>query len=73
MSSSLLPPLNNDLPLQNGQKAPVNYIKENKLGQVSKFNTSRRTRSLARASGRPIAESSVQESHGVYRGNFSFQ
>ena len=34
---------------------------------------SRRTRSLARASGRPIAESSVQESHGVYRGNFSFQ
>lgn len=73
MSSSLLPPLNNDLPLQNGQKAPVNYIKENKLGHRSKFNISRRTRSLARASGRPIAESSVQESHGVYRGNFSFQ
>ena len=49
MSSAVLPPiLNGDLPLQNGQKA-VNYIKENKLLNNSKFIKERRARSLARA------------------------
>ena len=50
MSSAVLPPiLNGDLPLQNGQKA-VNYIKENKLLNNSKFIKERRARSLARGS-----------------------
>ena len=47
MSSAVLPPiLNGDLPLQNG---PVNFIKENKLLDKSKFIKEKRARSLARA------------------------
>ena len=58
MSSTVLPPLlNSDLPMQNGQRA-VDFIKENKLLNKSKFNTSKRARSLVRATGRPIGESS---------------
>ena len=75
MSSTVLPPLNSDLPMQNGQKAnPVDFIKENKMGNKSKFNINKRAKSLARGSGRPIlGDSSAQESQGVYKGNFSFK
>ena len=72
MSSTALPPLNSDLPMQNGQKA-VNFIRENRLLNKSKWNTDKRARSLARASGRPIGESSIVDSQGVHKGNFSFQ
>ena len=50
MSSAVLPPiLNGDLPLQNG---PVNFIKENKLLDKSKFIKEKRARSLARDTNR---------------------
>ena len=73
MSSSLLPPLGTEQATQNGQRAPVNYIRENRLGQKSKVNASRRAGSLARGSGPPLADGSVAASQGIYRGNFSFQ
>ena len=67
MSSAVLPPiLNGDLPLQNG---PVNFIKENKLLDKSKFIKEKRARSLARGTNPNFSNKNDAKQRSINRNN----